>query len=185
MTAIFDTAFAAVVGVEGGFQNDPADKGNWTGGTVGAGELRGTKFGISAAAFATLDIANLTLAGAKLIYFASYWQPIQGGVLPPALALLVFDAAVNNGVAEASRLLQLAVGASPDGVIGPHTLGALAAEVARDGVPLVCGEFQARRTVFMAAIPEWRGGDALGYARRLCGMLVRATGLFPPAQSAA
>ena len=70
MTTTFDTAFANVIGLEGGYTDDPRDRGNWTGGTVGQGKLRGTKYGISAAAFPTLDIANLTLDAAKAIYRA-------------------------------------------------------------------------------------------------------------------
>jgi hypothetical protein len=55
----FDRIFDFVVGSEGGFTDNPADPGNWTGGKIGAGECRGTKFGISAGAHPDLDIANL------------------------------------------------------------------------------------------------------------------------------
>src|ERR1041384_5177399 len=102
----FDRLFDLVVGHEGGFTADPADPGNWTGGAVGVGACRGTRFGISAAAYPNLDIANLTLEAAKAIYQRDYWQCIAGDRLPPALALLVFDAAINNGTARAIRWLQ-------------------------------------------------------------------------------
>ena len=39
--------------------------------------------------------------------------------------------------------------------------------VAAGGVPVVCAEFQARRTMFMAALPTWNR-FGLGWARRLC-----------------
>ena len=35
-------------GHEGGLSLDPNDRGNWTGGKKGSGELRGTKYGIAA-----------------------------------------------------------------------------------------------------------------------------------------
>lgn len=41
--------------------DDRNDKGNWTGGRVGVGQLKGTKYGISAAAYLHLGIKSLTL----------------------------------------------------------------------------------------------------------------------------
>ena len=40
----FDGIFDFVIGSEGGFTDNPADAGNWTGGRIGAGECRGTRF---------------------------------------------------------------------------------------------------------------------------------------------
>jgi lysozyme family protein len=161
----YEGAFAVVVGHEGGFSGEPADPGNWTGGRVGQGELRGTKFGISAAAYPTLDIANLQLADAQAIYRRDYWDRIHGDALPPALALLVFDAAVNNGCTRAVHWLQAALGVKQDGRIGPVTIAAVAA-LAGNGAAL-CAEFQAQRLTFMASLPTW-SVFGLGWARRLC-----------------
>ncbi len=90
------------------------------------GVLRGTKYGISAASFPTLDIAALSLDQARAIYRVRYWNKIAGDSLAPGLALLVFDAAVNQGVGFAARALQeaLPINAPPDGVIGPKTVAA-------------------------------------------------------------
>jgi lysozyme family protein len=163
---VFERAFAVVVGEEGGWSAEPADPGDWTGGVVGQGRLRGTKFGISAGAYPTLDIAALTLADAQAIYKRDYWDRVRGDDLPPPLALLVFDAAVNNGVGHAARWLQTAAGVTADGVIGPATLAAVAAA---GGGAALCGEFMARRLTFMAALPTWRV-FGLGWARRLCAL---------------
>ena len=73
MTA-FEQALAVVLGHEGGFCAERSDPGNWTGGAVGCGELRGTKFGISAAAYPAEDIANLTPEAAAAIYRRDYWD---------------------------------------------------------------------------------------------------------------
>ena len=108
--AAFDYAFAIVVGVEGGYTANLADPGNWTGGACGRGECRGRKFGISAASYPDVDIASLSQDQAAAIHKRDYWDHIQGDALPPALALLVFDAVVNNGVARAACWLQLALG---------------------------------------------------------------------------
>jgi len=170
--SVFERAFAALIGYEGGFTNDPADPGNWTGGAVGAGICRGTKWGISAAAYPTLEIRDVTEDDARAIYLQRYWGPICGEQLAPALGLLVFDSAVNNGVNRAIRLLQASVGAEEDGLLGPGTLAAV-----RASNPLaVCGEFQARRLLFMVGLPTWRI-FGLGWARRLCGLPFRAQAL--------
>ena len=84
----FDRVFDIVVGHEGGFTANPADCGNWTGGVIGTGTCRGTRFGISAAAYPDLDIANLSLDVAKALYQRDYWQRIAGDRLPASLALL-------------------------------------------------------------------------------------------------
>lgn len=123
----FDDAFAAVVGVEGGFQNDPRDKGNWTGGTVDAGQCRGTKYGISAASYPSLDIVNLTLDAARAIYKRDFWDKLQADKLDAALAFQAFDAAVNCGVYKAAKWLQRAANVAQDGVIGPQSLAAITA----------------------------------------------------------
>lgn len=165
MTA-FDRAFDIVIGHEGGFGAEPADPGNWTGGAVGQGDLRGTKYGISAAAYPTTDIAALSLEDARAIYRRDYWDRVAGDALPPPLALLVFDAAVNNGIGHAVRWLQTALGVAADGQIGPATLAAIAA--APPGTALGA-EFMVQRTAFMASLPTW-SRFGLGWARRLCAL---------------
>jgi lysozyme family protein len=120
----FDTCFEILMGHEAGFQNDPRDRGNWTSGTCGVGECRGTKFGISAASFPSVDIKNLTLEQAKQLYSDRYWRPIRGDELPPGLALLLFDASCNCGVDTAIRWLQRACRVPVDGKLGPMTIAA-------------------------------------------------------------
>lgn len=161
----FVRAFRVVVGEEGGFSILATDPGNWTGGQCGAGRCEGTKFGISAASYPAIDIAGLTIEDAQSIYRRDYWGKIRADQLPPPLALLVFDAAVNNGVGRAARWLQAAVGVAADGVIGEGTLAAVAAR-SGSGADLLA-EFQAQRMYFMAGLPTWRT-FGLGWARRLC-----------------
>jgi hypothetical protein len=47
---------------------DGKDPGNWTGGKVGKGQLKGTKYDVSAAAFPKENIAGLTKDKAIAIY---------------------------------------------------------------------------------------------------------------------
>lgn len=119
----FDTAIQFILrpDIEGGFQNRADDPGNWTGGKVGAGALLGTKFGISAASYPSLDIANLTQTHAIALYHADFWLPIGGAWLAPGVDLIILDCAVNQGPAIAVRLAQAAAGVHLDGKIGPVT----------------------------------------------------------------
>jgi lysozyme family protein len=118
---------------------DPNDSGNYT----PSGELKGSKFGISAKIFPSLDIANLSEADAGDIYRKSYWQPEFEGIadhqvgdadrnyrLGQAIVDMAFDSAVSQGVTTSIRLMQLALSkivAGPlavDGRFGPRTLEA-------------------------------------------------------------
>ncbi|MCW6512349.1 hypothetical protein M8523_31000 [Hyphomicrobiales bacterium BP6-180914] len=82
-----------------------ADPGNWSGGAVGKGELRGTKYGIAAASHPHLDIRNLTLAQASDIYWAEYCRAPGFDRLPLPLCQVVFDAGVMSGPARAAAWL--------------------------------------------------------------------------------
>nr|WP_283949891.1 glycosyl hydrolase 108 family protein [Limobrevibacterium gyesilva] len=142
----------------------PSDRGNWTGGRVGAGLLRGSRRGISAAAYPTLDIAGLTDGQIAAIYRVDYWRRIAGDDLPPPVALVVGDGAVNQGVGAASRDLQDAVGVPADGVVGPVTVAA----VRRKGNQLddLAVELVARRAVRYARADTFPI-FGLGWSRRL------------------
>lgn len=121
----FDQAFAMTVGSEGGFTNNEADRGNWTGGIVGRGELKGTKFGISAAAYPRLDIANLTLEKAKEIYLLDYWNGCGCDLVPDAINFVLFDMAVNSGPRAAIKAMQEVLHVQADGIFGDQTKAAL------------------------------------------------------------
>lgn len=121
----FDEAFKITVGHEGGFTLHRQDRGNWTSGKVGVGELKGTKYGISAMAYPKEDIKNLTLERAKQLYKRDYWDKCRCDELPSGLRFHVFDVAVNSGVKRAIQTLQQAAGTKDDGIIGPATLAAV------------------------------------------------------------
>jgi lysozyme family protein len=109
-SAEFRHAVEEVLNAEGGETNDPADPGGHT------------KFGISQRAYPDVDIAALTKDAAIDIYHRDYWLAASCDKLPPALAAVVFDAAVNQGVNRTVRMLQASLGVPVDGVLGPVTL---------------------------------------------------------------
>jgi len=162
----FARAFEVVVGHEGGLSLDRADRGNWTSGTVGVGELRGTKYGIAAHVYPDLDIRNLTLAQARGLYYRDYWLPMRGDDLPEPIAVEAFDAAVNHGVRQATRLMQRALGVADDGYIGPVTLGA-----ARNIAPArFVARFNGERLMFYTDLKTWPAFGR-GWTRRVAAQL--------------
>lgn len=165
----FPEAFKLLLGHEGGYTNDPRDPGNWTGGKVNFGELLGTKYGVAASAYPKEDIKNLTLERAQQIYKRDYWDAIHVDELPPPARFSIFDAAVNSGVAQATKWLQRAVGAKDDGIIGPQTLAAV---LAVDPYRLA-SLFNGQRLKFMT---ELKNFDVYGkgWARRIAENLINA-----------
>lgn len=120
----FDIIFERVIGHEGNFTDNPKDPGCWTGGKVGKGELKGTKFGLAAHTYPDLDIKNLTVEDAKRIYMDWYKSNNLDRFLP-SMQYQMFDAAFNHGVKWSNKFLQRAVGVSDDGIIGPQTMAAV------------------------------------------------------------
>lgn len=121
----FDAAIKLVFRDEGGFNQDPSDAGNWTGGRIGVGELRGTNFGISAAAYPTLFPQFLTTNDAKALYKAHWWNKYRFGELPMPFSAKCFDIGINCGPITAIEILQAAAGIAADGIIGPAMISAV------------------------------------------------------------
>jgi lysozyme family protein len=180
----FLLAFELLVGHEGGWDNNPQDRGNWTSGTIGVGELKGTKYGIAAHAYPTLDIKNLTLEEARVIYDRDYWRPAGCPDFPPRLALIMFDCAVNNGVGRAVRFLQGAVGSGQDGAYGPNTKAAVERALVKDPDDMdLVSEVHAQRLHFMAGLDTWKT-FGLGWSRRLAKVALQAGHHWPATTTA-
>lgn len=142
MTKRFLQAFKDIIGLEGGYGADPDDKGNWTGGEIGKGELKGTKYGLSAARYPSLDIKSLTLQDAEAIYFMDWWAPLKlDDITDEQIAFELFDTSVNCGAAPAIRIAQRALRflgehIDPDGKMGPDTLGKINKWCIKDAMSL-------------------------------------------------
>lgn len=155
----FHSALTWVLEKEGGatVTMDPADPGGLT------------KYGISQRAYPALDIRALTLQDAQNIYKKDYWDRVSGDEFHDAVALCVFDCAVNQGVPRAIKLLQKAVGLPQDGIIGPQTIAAVKGA---DPKALV-ERFQAERILHYASLGTWERFGR-GWARRAIGTTIRA-----------
>lgn len=147
----FDEAFKILIGHEGNFTDDRRDNGNWTGGKVGVGTLKGTKYGIAANSYPNLDIKNITLDQAKAIYKRDYWDRVKADQLSEMVRFHIFDMAVNSGVTRGIKLLQKSVGITQDGLIGPATLRA-AANMNEFNLAMV---YNANRLEFYTSLSSW------------------------------
>ena len=126
----FEDAFKIVLGFEGGYVNDPDDRGGETNYGITYNTLNDAKnkgwipFNVT--------IHNIQLEHAKVIYKKGYWDVVQADSLPHPLDLIMFDSAVNHGPNAAVKLLQKSLNAllryaelKVDGIIGPLTLRAV------------------------------------------------------------
>ncbi|MEW5963547.1 MAG: TIGR02594 family protein [Pseudomonadota bacterium] len=126
--ATFERALAHVLEMEGGYSDDPHDPGGATMRGITIGDYareRGVTLDATNRAQLTDELKRIPDALVKRIYLARYWKPSGAAELAPGLALMHFDAAVNQGVGTAIRILQQAVGARVDGEVGPETRAAI------------------------------------------------------------
>jgi lysozyme family protein len=114
---------------EAGFQDDPRDSGNW----LPDGRKGCTNLGVTQTTWESWigrqsnekEMRNLTPALVEPMYRRKFWEACRCNDLPPGVDYLVFDFAVNAGCGRSAKTLQSAVGATPDGAIGPLTLAAV------------------------------------------------------------
>lgn len=113
--ASFDVSQGYVKIREGGFQKNPKDAGNWTGGKVDVGTLVGTNFGISAPTLSgwlgrtatEADMRALTYQTALAIFKKNYWDALSLDQLAnQSTATLVYDGAVNQGTGAMKSILR-------------------------------------------------------------------------------
>jgi lysozyme family protein len=118
----FDASFARIIKSEGGYVNDPADRGGETnlGVTIGAWGAYLKR------AIQPGEMKALKQETVKPFYRSMYWDKVKGDDLPVGVDYCIFDFAVNAGVGRAAKFLQRAVGALDDGAIGPGTLALVA-----------------------------------------------------------
>lgn len=118
-----DQIIDVTIKAEGGYVNDPADRGG------------ATKYGITQAVARangyTGDMRDLPLDTAREIYKREYAVKPGFADFPSQVAAELFDTGVNMGTAKATEFLQRAVnalggaGIAVDGKMGPATRGAV------------------------------------------------------------
>jgi len=157
--------FVLRASIEGGYSNNPRDRGGPTNRGISLRAVRQLDADKRLPAFlrAELDIdadgdidgddvPGWTRETALKFYRLFYWDAIHGDLLPWPLALIVFDAAVNQGVDSAVRQLQQLCRIPEDGIVGSVTI----AEAARlAGADDAQHEWAARRLI-VARLARYR-----------------------------
>ncbi len=103
----FDDMLGQVLGYEGGFSNNPNDKGGRTNFGITESTYRAFKGDNSA------NVENITPEEAKEIYYKNYYEASGAADIAqtnPKLAFAVFDASVNHGVGAAKKMLDASGG---------------------------------------------------------------------------
>lgn len=173
----FDQALAHILSLEGGWSDDPFDPGGPTNkGITLADYARERRVTVTAENFAALkaELRSIPDRLVRDIYLSRYWRPARCPDLPPSLALMHFDTAVNQGVTGAARMLQQALGVDVDGEIGPITLGAAHTRPMRSTIEVYA---EIRRRRYRALAHFWRFGR--GWLRRVDATLARSLASLP------
>ena len=118
----FVQALPVILKAEGGYVDDPDDRG----GATNKGVTQKTYDAWRIIQHEpTRTVRLISDVEVETIYHERYWVASKCDALPWPISLCQFDAAVNHGVRRAVKMLQAAVGATADGVHGPLTQAAV------------------------------------------------------------
>ena len=125
MNTTFEEIIEVVLAHEGGFVDDPDDRGG------------ATNWGVTQAVwedfledeFTSEDVRNFSREQAIELYREEFWKPSQAEKLQEEIREVYFDMCVNHGQRNAVKILQTAVNVKGgslvvDGGIGPNTINA-------------------------------------------------------------
>lgn len=159
-------------GHEGGYVNNPNDKGG------------PTKFGIThktlaayrgVSAVTASQVKALTIEEATKIYEKSYWLQSGGDLLPSGLDYMAFDFGVNSGPSRSIKTLQQTIGlkgSAIDGIVGDQTVKAVNAY--SGGIEKLIKDYAEARMKFLRGLTDWKH-----FGR---GWTIRVTGVDPNGQ---
>lgn len=164
----FDSCLTLVLGAEGGFVNDPRDRGGATKYGITQETLTAWRRSRDPGAIVNEEhVRQLKIEEAKEIYRSRYWNVLRCDDLPKGVDLLVFDLGVNAGPARSAKILQDVLGVEQDGSIGPVTLNGLNT-CAPDKI---IREFSAKRLEFYRSLEEDFKVFGVGWTNRTKSML--------------
>ena len=129
MNSNWQKSFELMLKSEGYFSNDQRDSGNH----LPDGREGSTMLGVTQYNWENWighevtqeQMKKLTPEDVKPFYKKKFWDVCRCDDMPSGIDYLVFDFAVNAGCGGSAKILQKAVGVTPDGGIGPMTLAAV------------------------------------------------------------
>ena len=168
----FPEALVHTLQFEGGWSNNPNDPG----GATMKGITQHTYNQYLGRPASQDELRNISDADVAAIYRKRYWDECLGDALADGLDFALFDAAVNTGPREASRLLQRIVGVPADGVLGPKSVAAVNEYIAAQGLPKLIDAYTEARQAYYRLLPTYvHFGE--GWRKRTDEVAVLAKGL--------
>lgn len=117
----FERSLKFVLKHEGGWFDHPKDPG----GATMKGIIQRVYEKFKGRSVTKDELRNISDDEVKTIYKENYWNPMKCDDLPYGTDHIVFDAAVNTGLRQATLFCQRAAGVNDDGALGPVTIGAM------------------------------------------------------------
>ena len=155
MNANWQQAFEQMLASEGLFTDDERDNGNkLPDGRKGSTMLGVTQFNWEQHVghqFTHDDMRKLTAADVEPLYKKKYWDAVRADELPSGIDYAVFDMGVNAGPSRSIKLMQSALGVTPDGGFGAITMAAVQAA---DPVDLI-EKFSAEKEAFYRGLNDF------------------------------
>lgn len=153
----FDDAFAALIGNEGGYSNNPADPGGET--------MFGVTARVARANGYTGEMRLMPIETARAIAKRVYWDPLHCDEYDARIAFQLLDTNYNGG--HTVLWAQQASGATPDGKLGPATIAAIKAAEPH----AFCLRFVASRLTYLTSLKTWPKFGR-GWANRIAANLL-------------
>lgn len=102
---LFEKALSFVLPIEGGYVNDPDDKGCATNKGITQSTYNNW---LKSKGMTVKDVKNITVAEVKEIYYKNYWLAAKCDKMTEKFAIVCFDTAVNMGVGQVTEFLKAA-----------------------------------------------------------------------------
>ena len=172
MLSNFDYAFSLVLQSEGGYANDPVDRG----GETNLGVTRSSWSFYLCRPIEDGEMMALTREIVKPFYKKMYWDKLHCDDLPSGVDYAAFEFAVNAGNSAAAKLIQRSVGAPADGVMGTTTLLCLKG-IAPD---VLLNSFTEKKEAFYRGLAEHNPSQAkflTGWLNRTARVQVKAAAM--------
>jgi len=169
MKSNWQKSFELMLKSEGGYVNNPLDPG----GRTNLGVTQGTWESWVGRPSDKAEMRSLTPEKVEPLYKKKYFDAVRGDELPVGLDYLVFDFAVNAGPGRAIKVMQSAVGVTPDGKFGPMTMAAVQAV---DPVDLIERFSQAKEDFYRSLTTFATFGK--GWLNRVVDVKVKASAML-------
>lgn len=143
----YSAVMAQIFKHEGGYVDHPVDPGGATNMGITFATLKSWR----GEAITKADVKALSKSEAEAIYRAKYWNPVRGDDMPYGIDLVLMDGSVNSGIGRGPKWVQMALGVTADGKVGPKTI---AAAKAADPVKVINAACDAR-LMFLKGLKTW------------------------------